>query len=250
MVIQNDPGHIGICNWRESIGQSISRHGKDMGKSAVIIGDGQFPKKEYPIYLIQNADYIVCCDGALGKYLRRSRKIFGDIKAPDVVIGDMDSLPLSLRKSYRGLLVDVPEQETNDQTKAFNYVVDNFRDVSEIHFIGATGIREDHTIGNIALLMEYARERDLDAMGITIEMVSDYSTIFPVTDTVEIQCGTGRSVSIISPDNSLKICSEGLVWPTDNVVFDNLWQTTLNRAEKDTVKLTFNHKSIAIIILN
>lgn len=221
-----------------------------MGKSAVIIGDGQFPKKEYPIYLIRNADYIVCCDGALSKYLRHSRKIFGDIKAPDAVIGDMDSLPQSLKETYKGLLVNIPEQETNDQTKAFHYVADNFSDVSEIHFIGATGLREDHTIGNISLLMEYARERNLDAMGITIDMVSDYSIMFPVTDTVELQCGTGRSISIVSPDNSLRICSEGLVWPTDNVIFDNLWKATLNKAEKDTVKLTFSHKSIAIVLLN
>ncbi|MDE5890777.1 MAG: hypothetical protein K2H10_07165, partial [Bacteroidales bacterium] len=152
--------------------------------------------------------------------------------------------------SYSGLIVSVPEQETNDQTKAFNYVVDNFRDVSEIHFIGATGLREDHTIGNISLLMEYARERDLDAMGISIDMVSDYSTIFPVTDTIELQCGKGRRISIISPDNSLRISSSGLVWPTDNVIFDNWWKATLNKAEKDTVTLTFNHKSIAIVILN
>ncbi|MCM1176717.1 MAG: thiamine diphosphokinase [Clostridium sp.] len=221
-----------------------------MGKSAVIIGDGQFPKKEYPIYLIRQADYIVCCDGALRKFLRHSKGIFGDIRNPDVVIGDIDSIPQSLKSSYKGLVISVAEQETNDQTKAFNYVVDNFRDVSEIHFIGATGLREDHTIGNISLLMEYARERDLDRMGLSIDMVSDYSTIFPVTDTVELQCGTGRKISILSPDNSLRISSDGLVWPTDNVKFDNWWPATLNKAEKDTVTLRFSHKSIAIIILN
>lgn len=221
-----------------------------MGKSAVIIGDGQFPQKEYPIYLIRQADYIVCCDGALRKFLRHSKGIFGDIRNPDVVIGDIDSIPQSLKSSYKGLVISVAEQETNDQTKAFNYVVDNFRDVSEIHFIGATGLREDHTIGNISLLMEYARERDLDRMGLSIDMVSDYSTIFPVTDTVELQCGTGRKISILSPDNSLRISSDGLVWPTDNVKFDNWWPATLNKAEKDTVTLRFSHKSIAIIILN
>ena len=98
--------------------------------------------------------------------------------------------------------------------------------------------------------MEYARSYDLDAKGITLEMVSDYSTIFAITDTYEMECGEGRKVSILSPDNSLRIKSEGLEWPTDDVVFDNWWKATLNRASQDKVRLEFNHRSIALIILN
>jgi thiamine pyrophosphokinase len=65
-----------------------------------------------------------------------------------------------------------------------------------------------------------------------------------------MDCGTGRRVSIFSPDNSLRIHSEGLEWPLDNVVFDNWWKATLNRACDDRVRLEFNHKSIALIILD
>ena len=66
----------------------------------------------------------------------------------------------------------------------------------------------------------------------------------------EQYCGTGRRISIFSPDNSLKIKSEGLVWPTDDVVFDNWWKGTLNKAGQDKVRLEFSHKSIALIALN
>ena len=34
------------------------------------------------------------------------------------------------------------------------------------------------------------------------------------------------------------------------VVFDNWWQATLNRASADVVKLTFSHKSMALVILD
>ena len=51
-------------------------------------------------------------------------------------------------------------------------------------------------------------------------------------------------------DNSLKISSVGLVWPTDDVVFDNLWKATLNRSCDDVVKLKFSHKSTALILLD
>ena len=67
--------------------------------------------------------------------------------------------------------------------------------------------------------------------GIEIESISDNGTIFPISDTTEFDCGTGREVSIFTPDNTLKICSEGLMYPTDDVIFDNWWKATLNKID-------------------
>ena len=218
--------------------------------TAVIVGNGQFPKKEYPLYLLESADYVVCCDGALDTYLRHFSG--RNLRRPDVVVGDMDSLSKKTAERFRDIAVKIDEQETNDQSKAFHYILEHFPDVDTIHILGATGKREDHTIGNLSLLMEYAREMRRQDCGRTVfvDMVSDWSTAFAITDTCTLDVGEGRSVSIICPDNSLNIKSEGLVWPTDNVVFDNLWQTTLNRASADRISLTFSHPSIALIILN
>ncbi len=219
-------------------------------KSAVIICNGDFPRKEYPRYLIREAGYIICCDAALQTYLKHCHAIFGKERRPDAVIGDMDSLGKSYRKSYSDIIIHDPDQETNDQTKAFRLVVSKFKDVSEIHIIGAVGKRAEHTIGNLSLLMEYAREYDLDSMGIRVDSVYDYGVAFAITDTVELHCGKGRKVSIISPDNSLTIKSSGLEWPTGGVVFDNLWKATLNIASEDVARLEFSHKSIALILMD
>ena len=218
--------------------------------TAVIVGNGQFPKKEYPLYLLESADYVVCCDGALDTYLRHFRG--RNLRRPDVVVGDMDSLSKKTAERFRDIAVKIDEQETNDQSKAFHYILEHFPDVDTIHILGATGKREDHTIGNLSLLMEYAREMRRQDCGrtVSVDIVSDWSTAFAITDSCTLDVGAGRSVSIICPDNSLNIKSEGLVWPTDNVVFDNLWQTTLNRASADRISLTFSHPSIALIILN
>lgn len=216
-------------------------------KSAVIIDNGEFPKKEYPRYLLKNADYIICCDGALNKYFRNMKAIFGKERMPDIVIGDMDSISPAAHSRFTGKTVHETGQDDNDQTKAVRYVAGMMKDVDEIHIIGGSGAREDHTIGNLSLLMEYARtygERPY------IEMVSDYSTAFALTDTAEIQCGEGRSVSIFSPDNTLTIKSKGLRWPTDGVIFDNWWKATLNKADEDTVRLEFSHPSVALVILD
>ncbi len=220
-----------------------------MGKSAAIIGNGLFPKKEYPLYLLGQADHIICCDGAFSNYLRHSRSA-GVTRLPDAIIGDMDSLSPAAQKEYGSLIVRVDDQDTNDQTKAFRHVIGNFRDVTDIFFLAATGKREDHTIGNMSLLMEYAGYPEVTDRGIRLQMISDFSTILPVTDSISMECGQGRAISIFSPDSSLRICSEGLRWPTDNVVFDNWWKASLNRASEDTVKLTFSHPSIALIVMD
>ena len=220
-----------------------------MHNTVVIIGDGRFPKTEYPRYLIRNADFIICCDGALSKFIRNSESIFGERRLPDIVVGDMDSLSPALKKKHSDIIVKIDEQEHNDQTKAFRWAMENLQGISQIYILGATGEREDHTIGNMSLLMEYARTYDLEKTGINVEMVSDHATIFAVTDTFEMECGEGRRISIFTPDNSLRIRSTGLEWPTDDVVFDNWRKATLNRASQDTVRLEFSHRSIALIMM-
>lgn len=221
-----------------------------MGKTVVIICDGQFPRTEYPRYLIKSADFSICCDGALVKYLRHSRSIFGEERTPDLVIGDMDTLSEKMQARYSSLIVKVEEQEHNDQTKAVRWAISNVEGIEQIYILGATGKRVDHTIGNASLLMEYTRMFDLEGMGVKIEMVSDTGTAFAVNDTFEMDCGIGRQVSIFSPDNSLNIRSTGLEYPTDEVVFDNWWKATLNKAVQDTVRLEFSHRSIALVMLD
>ena len=221
-----------------------------MEKTVIIICDGDFPKTEYPRYLIKTADFVICCDGALAKFIRNSRSIFGKEQRPDLVIGDMDTLSAGMQKKYNDIIIRETEQEHNDQTKAVRWALSNLSDVGHIYIMGATGNRLDHTIGNASLLMEYTRMFDLEGMGVSIEMVSDSGSAFAINDTVEFDCGIGRSVSIFSPDSTLEIKSAGLEYPTDGVVFDNWWKATLNKASDDRVKLTFSHRSIALVILD
>ena len=219
-----------------------------MHKTVVIICDGQFPKTEYPRYLIRTADFIICCDGALKKFMKHSETIFGEERLPDLVIGDMDTLPASWQKKYADIIVKESEQEHNDQTKAVRWALSNISGIANLYILGSTGGRADHTIGNLSLLMEYTRMFNLGE--IMIEAVTDEGTIFAINDTTEFDCGIGRSVSIFSPDSTLKIKSSGLEYQTEGVVFDNWWKATLNRASQDNVRLELSHPSMALIILN
>lgn len=211
--------------------------------TVTIAANGQFPRKEYPRYLISSADAIVCCDGAL-----QTLEKHGIV--PEVVIGDLDSICQRALGRFKGVKVHDTNQENNDLSKAFDYVMANFPDVASIHIIGATGSSEAHTLGNLSLLMEYEKKYDLTARGISVDMVSDYSTAFAIGGSCDLHIGSGRRISLFSPDPTLNIKSKGLEWPTDNVVFDNWWKASLNVASDDVVSLTFNHPSPALIILD
>jgi thiamine pyrophosphokinase len=219
-----------------------------MHSSVVIICDGKFPKTEYPRYLVRSADFIICCDGALMKFIRNSKAIFGNERLPDLVIGDMDTLSASMQQKYADIIIRENEQEHNDQTKAVRWALEHLDGIEQIHILGGTGGRADHTIGNFSLLMEYTRMFDLG--DISIEMVTDEGTIFPINDTIEFECGPGRSISIFTPDNSLRIKSEGLMYQTEDVIFDNWWKATLNKTVQDKIRLELSHRSIALIILD
>jgi thiamine pyrophosphokinase len=219
-----------------------------MHSSVVIICGGKFPKTEYPRYLVRSADFIICCDGALMKFIRNSKAIFGNERLPDLVIGDMDTLSASMQQKYADIIIRENEQEHNDQTKAVRWALEHLDGIEQIHILGGTGGRADHTIGNISLLMEYTRMFDLG--DISIEMVTDEGTIFPINDTIEFECGPGRSISIFTPDNSLRIKSEGLMYQTEDVIFDNWWKATLNKTVQDKIRLELSHRSIALIILD
>ena len=212
-------------------------------KNIVILAAGEYPHKEYPRWLLENADVVVCCDSAIAGLMRHGRDA-------DVVVGDLDSVRTRLLERTRAKVVHNPDQECNDLTKAFWYVLDNYPDVSEIHILGATGKSEAHTVGNLSLLMQYEADCHLSERGIHLDMVSDHSTAFAITGSCELHVGEGRRFSIFSPDGTLRIKSKGLQWPLDNVVFDNWWKATLNIALADVVELVFNHPSMALVILD
>ena len=109
--------------------------------NVVILCDGEFPRKAYPLYLLDSADAVVCCDGSVVKYLRYGKRRYGQERMPEAVVGDMDTLPKGWQKKLEGLIVHEAEQDDNDQTKAMRYVLAKHPDVAEIHILGASGRR-------------------------------------------------------------------------------------------------------------
>lgn len=210
-------------------------------KEIVILADGDFPETGYPLWLLGTAEAVVCCDGALVKYLE-----FSGGKAPAAVVGDMDTLAENLRLKYADIIVKYDEQDYDDLAKAVRHSLTAYPEVERIHILGATGGAEDLTVGNYGNLMEFGRSHP----DIAFDMISDHSTAFPLHDSDSFDCGEGRTVSIFSPDPALRISSKGLAWPLDGVCFDNWWKGIRNRATEDRVSLKFSRPSMALVILD
>lgn len=241
-----------------------------------IIGNGGFPRKKAIYGFICKCRLVIFCDGAFSRFTA-AKDTYGlkdrILSLPCIVTGDMDSIKPEMKGflSAKGILKPNPDQETNDQTKAFETAMDWIsEDIRRrphtaaasvpdnatasyryrINFIGATGLREDHTIGNMGLLMEYAGHKAVKDGQVVLRMISDYCIAFPMTGSGSFECGTGRAVSVFSPDPSLRLVSDGLQWQTENVRFTNWWQATLNRSSKERVALEFSHPSKVLVTLD
>lgn len=194
------------------------------GRRTVILADGDFPREKEAYSILENAQRIVCCDGAAVSLCKVGLE-------PDVIIGDLDSLPPDLKERFADRLIHVSEQETNDLTKAFNYC--RSQHWGRICILGATGKREDHTLGNLSLLAEYSLvEKD-------IMIVTNYG-IFSVIDTPqEIPSVPGQQISIVALDSGTLVTSRNLKYPMDKLPLKRWWQATLNEALSESFSLDF-----------
>ncbi len=195
---------------------------KDRIFDAVIVAGGEFPTGTQPLEILQSAPFVVCCDGAADRYITTGG-------VPDAIVGDGDSIGATNREKFAHLLHIVTEQESNDQTKAVRYLMEKGK--RRIAIVGATGRREDHTIGNISLLIEYAHA------GCDVCTFTDYGVFIPCNGTTTHKCRKGQQVSIFSI-TAKELSAEGLLYPIYD--FNNWWQGTLNECTGDefTIKAT------------
>jgi thiamine pyrophosphokinase len=201
--------------------------------SAIILANGKFPDAKIPLAFLDSAKKIICCDGAVNKLVKYGLE-------PDAIVGDLDSVSAELKLKYSDRLYeDKIDQDTNDLTKAVRYCVDN--DILDVVILGATGIREDHTIANISLLLEYLELLE-------VRIISDYGTWLPLKSTTAFPSWEGQQISIFSMDSDLEVSSEGLKFPLNKTKLTSWWTATLNESVSDQVKLSFTGGSVCVFL--
>lgn len=196
---------------------------------AVVLAAGDFPRKGTKAWdLLESSRRVVACDGAVNAYVRRFRSF------PCAVVGDMDSVrhPRQIAEGCRFVKID--EQDTNDLEKAVSFCRDS--GWRRIAVVGATGRREDHTLGNLFRIF------DRRCVAFT-----DHGVFFPVDGRCSFRTRKGAAVSVFATDPSTRMTSRGLKWPLDNVRFENLFCATLNRSTALRITLTSDRPAYVFI---
>ena len=198
----------------------------------VVVANGSFPQTAGPLELLNSAPAIIACDGAVQNLHERGLE-------PTAIVGDLDSIPQEMLRLYADRIHTVEDQEINDLTKAVRFA--HAAGYRKLLILGATGLREDHTLGNISLLMDYAPLFE------QVEMLSDYGHFVPVQQTMPLACTPGQQISIFSMYPCGEITTEGLRWPITRRRLTAWWQGSLNEALGNEFTLTLSPEARVIV---
>jgi len=196
----------------------------------VILADGVFPEHEIPLSFLKTAERIICCDGAAENLLAFGRE-------PDYIVGDLDSISDELKQHFSPILFHNPEQETNDLTKSVRFCIEHGWD--EITILGATGKREDHTVGNLSLLVDYGKIAQ-------VQMLTDYGIFVPQYESAVYESYCGQQISIFSLSPTTLLSTHDLVYPLQNRILTSWWQGTLNEAAGESFSIIIDSGEVLV----
>ena len=164
-------------------------------KTAIVLNCGT------PIVRKIKADKIICCDGGY-KYC--------DV-APDVLLGDFDSLELP-EDIDATIVKHDPHKDASDGELAVYYAHDEMG-ANELVFYGVLGGRYDHTLCNFAL-MKLACD-----LGMTAQAEENGLDLYYVKGEFDLTTQKGETISILPyGGNAIVTCSNNLEYPLEDLL--------------------------------
>ena len=215
---------------------------------AFILANGVFPRREEALQALLQAQILVCCDGAYNK-LVNSQLFSHATTLPQVyVVGDGDSFDnskLKIHNSQFTIVSDYTDQDTNDLTKAVKFALS--LGVERLVILGATGLREDHTLGNISLLASYSEMLTESGKPLIVRMYTDYGFFTPLKETTVLPSFPRQQVSLFSLSENLAVTTEGLKYPITHRKLHLWWEATLNEAVGESFKVTLEGNGTLLV---
>jgi thiamine pyrophosphokinase len=198
----------------------------------VLLANGEIPQGVVPLALLSNASRIVCCDGAVDKLLQLGYE-------PSAIVGDCDSISGELLERYRHLVHPDKNVEYNDFNKALRYY--NDLGVNKIAVLGGFGLREDHALANVGIMLMFAEEKVMDLL-----MVTNYGVFSPVFKTTSFNSYPGQQISVFSFSKDTELTFSGLKYPVVQRKFEHLWEGSLNEALSDKFTVEFENGKVLV----
>jgi thiamine pyrophosphokinase len=184
----------------------------------IILANGAFPQHKIPLSFLHNAERIICCDGSCQSLLNIGLQ-------PDYIVGDLDSISDEIRSNFSSILHYNSDQETNDLTKAVQFCIQH--NWKQITILGATGKREDHSLGNLSLLSDYAEQAN-------VQLFTDFGVFSPQLEKKNTyESYKNQQVSIFALSSTTLFSSKNLVYQLDKRMLTSWWQGTLNESTSE-----------------
>ena len=196
----------------------------------VILANGDFPSHEVPLGKLQDANTIICCDGAVNNLVENGME-------PHYILGDLDSISDNLRNNYIDRIINLPNQDENDLRKVMVWAEQNRTKKASI--LGATGKRDDHSLANIFTLLQYPSQ-------VEMTIYTDHGIFSVVENEEKFDSFKGQQISLFATDQSIEVTSRDLKYNMKNKLLTNLYCSSLNEALKDSFTLTLSHGRILV----
>ena len=197
---------------------------------SVLLANGQYPEHKHPLQILKEAKHIVCLDGAVNKLTENHLN-------PDIIIGDMDSINSKLREKYSDIIIEKKSQDENDLRKALKWL--DQRRYSHITILGATGLRDDHSIANIFSIIDQNFKFE-------VKIVTDYGIFQIVKNKAKINSFRGQPVSLFATKKNIKITTSRLKYNLKSSSLSNLYYGTLNESLSDSFTVACNGGNVLV----
>jgi thiamine pyrophosphokinase len=170
-------------------------------KHYLLIANGELNCSDFKRVDLSQFTEVVALDGGVVRSLECGIP-------PDVIIGDLDSLPPDYRDKFpKSQFVHKPSQDMNDLEKGIIYCLEEQAD--ELTILGMTGGRSDHLLNNFSVLARYDQK-------IRITVVDQYARILLLRSDYWFRGKPGQIVSLIPMGMVKGITTLGLKYALKN----------------------------------
>lgn len=198
---------------------------ENLAFDGIILGNGSFPVHSLALSILDSHNQILCCDGAVDRLVLYSETSDsangGGRPLPSAVVGDLDSISEESRIRFADRLHLVADQSTNDLAKAFAFAAQS--GLRRLAVMGVFGGREDHSLGNFAVLQDFSSQFDL-------QVYTDTGRFVSVNGDRELESFRGQQISLFTSHADVQISCESLKWPLRAQRLPQLWRGTLNES--------------------
>ena len=196
----------------------------------VILANGSFPTHPIPMQKINQAGCIICCNGAVSQLKDTGLE-------PYAIIGDLDSIDQTLKSKYNHKIIHSPSQDENDLRKAIQWAEDG--GIKEAAILGATGKRNDHSLSNIFILLQFPTS-------LKCTLITDYGCFNTAEGTGKFQSFKGQQISLFSTDPDIEITSINLKYNLISTKLAYLYSGSLNESVNENFTLCISHGKILV----